>query len=119
MATAAAEEFRKALDQQRTVTIFKEPGFDEQMELHRARHCMTNAIGYLSEWNMWANRFDKVRLGCVLTPTGPEIRAAYESSKSGDGYFICGIFDAGRPSKFNPDLDEWDGGVEPTFRFHS
>lgn len=118
MATAAAEEFRKALDQQRTVTIFKEPGFDDQIESHRARHCMTNAIGYLAEWNMWANRFDKVRIGCVLAPTGPEIRAAYESSKTGDGYFICGIFSPGRPSQQDANGD-WDDGVEPTFHFHS
>jgi hypothetical protein len=91
--------------QERTVTIIKQDGWDEYMAEHHGHTAFTNAIGYLSEWNMWANRFDSVRITCSLGRNGdqPEIGASYtrteydcgngrKSATVTDGYFICAIF---------------------------
>ena len=94
-------------DQKRTVVLIKNEGFDEWLvKTHADGHSLTqNAIGYLSEWNMWANRFDEVRIMCFITPSGPEINAAYKSTATHDAYFICGL------------LQETDNGTR--FTFHS
>lgn len=92
--------------QERTITIIKAEGFDDYMAEHHGRTAFQNAIGYLAEWNMWANRFDSVRITCQLGRNGdqPEIGASYtrsdlkiigngiRTSMVVDAYFICAIF---------------------------
>lgn len=104
-------------DQNRTVTIRKQDGFDEYMLDHHGQTAFQNAIGYLSEWNMWANRFDTVKIGCWLNKPGeqPHVSAAYKSSTNpDDGYFIMGIFQP----QTSP-TDENPRGQLARFSFHS
>jgi hypothetical protein len=81
--------------QERTITVIKAEGFDDYMAEHHGHTAFQNAIGYLSEWNMWANRFGNVRITCQLGRNGdqPEIGASYTESGYGPpAYFICAIF---------------------------
>jgi hypothetical protein len=96
----------KSPHQERTVTIIKAEGFDDYMAEHHGHTAFQNAIGYLSEWNMWANRFGNVRITCQLGRNGdqPEVGASYTKTeyRITDGgartacvtenYYICAIF---------------------------
>lgn len=90
----------KSRRQERTVTIIKAEGFDNYMAEHHGQTAFQNAIGYLAEWNMWANRFGKLTIICQLGRNGeqPEIGASYtnygrpNTAVITDRYFICAIF---------------------------
>lgn len=96
----------KSPHQERTIMIIKAEGFDDVMAEHHGHTAFQNAIGYLAEWNMWANRFDHVGITCRLGRKGdqPEIGALYTKTEYRitdggaktayvtDKYFICAIF---------------------------
>ena len=81
----------KSPHQERTVTIVKCEGFDNAMEGHQ--HMFQNAIGYLSEWAMWQNRFVTVRIGCYISNGQPELSANYRLANNDCGYAMGGIWD--------------------------
>lgn len=104
-------------DQQRVVTIRKADGFDTYMSDHHGTTALHNAIGYLSQWNMWENRFDIVQLVCCLNKPGeqPHIAAKYKSSAHPDAmFFIMAMF---HPQS-SPN-DEHPNGQLARFSFHS
>jgi hypothetical protein len=116
--------------QERTVIIRKDSGFDEYMTEHHGHTALQNAIGYLAEWNMWANRFDTVHITCGLRNGGDaEIGASYKrteydfsdgfkTAKVTLGYFICAIFHP-QTGPTDEDLDNCKSGQLARFTFHS
>jgi hypothetical protein len=89
----------KSPRQERTITIIKDEGFDDTMAEYHGHTAFQNAIGYLAEWNMWANRFGNVTIHCQPGRNGsqPEIGASYTKTRPNtavitDRYFICAIF---------------------------
>lgn len=115
---------------QRTVTIYKPEGFDKKMQDYHGHTVFQNALGYLSDWNMWENRYDTVTIRCALGGPKhggdemPSILAVYSKKQPSNSeyptprtmdqqFVICAIFHPQQSA-----TDEHNGRLA-SFSFHS